>query len=40
MLKPAVGKPSSNPDRATVVKTVAVASSGFNRIQQAVFVSY
>ena len=35
MLKPAIDRPSSDPDGATVVKTVAVASSRFNKAQQA-----
>ena len=34
MLKPVIDRLSSDPDRATVVKTVAVAPSRFNRAQQ------
>ena len=35
MLKPVIDRLSSDPDRATVVNTVAVASSPFNKVQQA-----
>ena len=35
MLKAAIYRPSTNPDRATVVKTVAIASSQFTKAQQA-----
>jgi hypothetical protein len=39
MLKPAIDGPSDELGPATVVKTVAVASSRFDKFQQAGFVS-